>query len=69
MREFYMIFARKIFYRIFWGASVPYVSYTYDHLQNLRMANLLRTPANKLQHANAERAHDARLHCRLMSPF
>jgi len=25
--------------------------------------------ANKLQHATAARAHDARPHCRLMSPF
>jgi len=44
----------------------------------LRLSPLKSTPdkfvthtytANELQHATAARAHDARPHCRLMSPF
>jgi len=52
--------------------SIAVMTYTYVyHLRNLRPmndpANLLRT--QQLQHATAARAHDARPHCRLVSPF
>jgi len=51
--------------------SIAVMTYSYVyHLRNLRPANLLRTQRIiKLQHATAARAHDARPHCRLKSPF
>ena len=51
--------------------STTVMTYTYvSYLRNLRlMIRLMLRTANKLQHATAARAHDARPHCRLMFPF
>ena len=52
--------------------SIAVMTYSYVyHLRNLglRPANFVTHTANKHQHATAARAHDARPHCRLMSPF
>jgi len=48
--------------------AVMTCSYLY-HLQSLRPMIRLIYDANGFQHATAERAHDARSHCRLMSLF
>ena len=48
--------------------SIAVMTYAYVyHLQNLRPEFITHT-ANKLQYATAAHAHDARPHCRLMSP-
>jgi len=55
--------------------SIAVMTYTYVyHLRNLRsmmqlICNFVTHTANKLQHATAARAHDARPLCRLMAPF